>query len=77
MAKQKDKVLPTIGLVVNILIPGVGTLLSGNKKDVNIGIAQLVLALLSLPLMLIVIGFFTGFAAWVWAIATSIRQIAE
>lgn len=58
-----------IGLVLNVIsIPGLGTLISGK---ITIGIIQMIISIISLPLMFILIGipFFIG--VWIWALVTS------
>lgn len=71
---QNNKTLGIIGLVVNIfLFPGLGSLIGGKKKE---GIWQLVIAIVSIPLMFILIGFITYLIAWVWGIVTGIKMVS-
>ena len=53
-----------------ILLPGLGTVIWGNKKT---GIWQIVLSIVSFPLMLVLVGFATYFAVWVWALITGVN----
>ena len=62
------------GLILNIFFPGVGTLVIG---QMTAGIIQLVLLVISIPLMFILIGFPIGFAAWVWALVVSIQSFSD
>ena len=58
-------------LLLNIFIlPGLGTVIWGEKKT---GWFQLVLALVSIPLMLILVGFLTWFCVWVWGIVSGVQ----
>jgi hypothetical protein len=54
-----------IALVVNCVLPGVGTIIAGKKKE---GIIQVVLAVISLPLMIVLIGIPLALGVWVWSI---------
>ncbi len=73
--KKKDNTLAIVGLVVNaLLIPGVGSIIGGKKR---IGIIQLVLFLVSIPLLFIIIGIPLMFGVWVWGIVTGIQMIQE
>lgn len=72
MDKKTEAIL---ALVLNIFtIPGIGSLVAGQKKE---GIWQLVLAVVSIPLMLILIGGLTYLAAWIWGIVTGVRLLKE
>lgn len=58
-------------LLLNILIlPGLGTVIWGDRKT---GIWQIVIALVSIPLMLVLIGIITGAVAWIWALISGIH----
>ncbi len=68
-----DKTMAVVGLILNILIlPGLGTIIASKEKR-NHGIWQLVIAIISIPLMLLLIGFITWFAVWIWALVDSIK----
>jgi len=60
-------------LVLNIIIPGAGSLVAGRTSQ---GIAQLVLWVVSFPLCLVLIGFPMLLAVWVWSLVSGI-QILE
>ncbi len=78
MAKKQDKTTKIIiGFILNILVfPGAGTFLFG-KKYQNQAIGQLVLSIVSIPLIFFVIGIFTWMAAWIWALVTSVQVISK
>lgn len=61
-------------LVVNIVFPGVGSLIGGRTRT---GIIQLVLGLIGLGLSLILIGLPLLLAVWVWALITGIQILNE
>ncbi len=62
-----------IGLVVNVIIlPGLGSIIGGRIRT---GVIQLVLFLVSIPLMFILIGFPLALAMWIWALVTGIQMI--
>ena len=62
------------GLLLNILVfPGLGSIICKTKNAVPI----LVLSIISIPLMLVLVGFITGFVAWVWALVDSIQYLTE
>lgn len=74
MATNDNKqTLAIVGLILNIIgFIGVGTIVAGRTKT---GIIQLVLAIVSIPLMFIVVGFFLYAAMWIWALVTSIQLL--
>ena len=61
-----------IALILNLIIPGVGSLYAGKKKE---GIWQLVLYIAGFLTLLILIGWFLMVAAWIWALVTSIKML--
>ena len=64
-----------IGLIVNVLfLPGLGSIIGGRTST---GIIQLVLFLVSIPLMFILIGFPLALAMWIWALVTGIQMIKD
>lgn len=70
-AEAKTKAI--VGLVLNILVlPGVGTIVGGETRK---GVLQLVLFLVSLPLLLLLVGFPLLIGVWIWALISSIQQI--
>jgi len=73
MAKQQTS-NGVLVLILNLFFPGVGTLVAGKKTT---GIWQLVLWLVSIPLYIILVGFFLHLAVWIWALVTSIQVLKE
>lgn len=70
-----QKVRPLVSVGFNTFFwPGLGTLISGRTK---IGIIQMVLGVISVPLMLILIGFPLLFGVWIWALVSSIKILKE
>jgi TM2 domain-containing membrane protein YozV len=61
-------------LVLNLMFPGVGSLVAGRTQ---LGVAQLVMFGIGLPLSFILIGFPLVVASWVWSLMTGIRLIDE
>lgn len=59
--------LPFVG------IGGVGRIMSGHTA---IGVLRLVGLLLSFPLMLVLIGFVTAFAFWLWCVIDGILMLS-
>lgn len=71
--KKNDKTLAIVGLLLNVLIwPGLGTIIN---KEVGKGILQMVLILISIPLMFVLVGFPLAIGVWIWALITSINQL--
>jgi len=77
--KNDTKTEEIVGIIVNLFLPGLGTIIGAtkHKQYMTQGIIQLALAILSIPLCLILIGFILGFAIWVWALITSINMLNE
>jgi TM2 domain-containing membrane protein YozV len=70
---KPDKNMAIVGLILNILIlPGLGTIVAGDTKT---GVIQLVLFLVSIPLMFVLIGIPMAFAIWIWSIVTGIKMV--
>ncbi len=63
-----------VALILNIFFPGVGTLVLGQTTP---GIIQLVLWIVSIPLMFILIGFPLYLAVWIWALVLSIQSFSN
>ncbi len=63
-------------LILNLIIPGVGTLIAGNEYK-NTGIYQLVLWVIGVITTVIFAGYLLTFAAWVWALVTSIEILKK
>ncbi len=62
------------GLLLNLVLPGVGSLVAGKTVE---GVLQLIMLLIGLPLCFVLIGFPIVIAAWGWAIWTGIRAMNE
>jgi serine/threonine-protein kinase len=60
------------GMVLNILLPGVGSLVAGRK---GVGAAQLILWLVGLALIVKLIGIPIVIGAWIWSLATGISLL--
>ena len=77
--KEKTKTpkgIVILGLIGNIIFPGVGTIILG-KYD--IGIIQLVLSLVGLFFLINSVGIMIGIpfllAIWIWALVVSIKAL--
>ena len=62
------------GLVLNLCIPGVGSIVAGKPGP---GIAQLAMLVAGLPLCFVLVGFPIVFAAWLWALMTAAGALQE
>jgi len=73
--KIKESAIVT-GLIVNIFLPGLGTIILGQNET---GIIQLVLSLVGAVLMTTIIGSFIGLplwtAMWIWALVIGIKTL--
>lgn len=73
--KKISESLAIVCLLLNIVVlPGLGTLIGGKKKD---GILQLVLFLIGIPLSFVLIGIPLVLGAWIWAIVSGVQLIKE
>jgi TM2 domain-containing membrane protein YozV len=72
LAKAGDEGTAVVGLLVNLALPGVGSLIAGRTRE---GVFQLVMLAVGLPLMLIFIGIPLVIGAWVWALVTGINAV--
>lgn len=73
--KPQSQGLAIVGLLINILVfPGLGSIIGGRT---SIGIIQILLTLISIPLMFVVIGFPLIFAVWIWGIVTGVRMVED
>ncbi len=73
-ATHVDEGTALVGLLVNLPLPGVGSLIAGKTRE---GVLQLVMVGVSLPLCFLFVGFPMLFGAWVWAMVTTIRAVNE
>ncbi|MEO6950620.1 MAG: hypothetical protein ABI321_02325 [Polyangia bacterium] len=62
------------GLVLNMCMPGVGSIVAGKPGP---GIAQLAMLVAGVPLCFVLIGFPLVFAAWLWSIMTAAGALQE
>jgi len=62
------------GLVLNLCIPGVGSIVAGKPGP---GVAQLAMLVASIPLCFVLIGFPLVFASWLWALMTATTALQE
>ena len=73
---KTPKLILILGLIANIILPGVGTIIIG-KYDT--GIIQLVLSLVGLFFMITSLGIMMGIpfllAIWIWALVVSIKAL--
>jgi TM2 domain-containing membrane protein YozV len=73
--KKPSQGIAIAALLLNILIiPGLGTLIAGRTKT---GIWQIVLAIISIPLIFVFIGIPLLIAVWIWGLVTGIQLIKE
>jgi len=63
-----------VQLVLNLCIPGVGSLVAGKPAA---GIGQFAMLVAGLPLCFIFVGFPIVFAAWLWALMTGVQALQE
>lgn len=81
--KNISQALAIVCLILNLILPGLGTLIarSTQKKVIRNGVWQLVLtvvgAILSISIIGLIIGFFVIVAAWIWALVDSIDILKE
>ena len=66
--------LAIFALIVNVLLPGVGSLIAGKTKT---GLYQLIMFIVSIPLMIFFVGFIIFFAVWIWGIVTGARLVND
>ena len=73
--KKPSEGLAIAGLILNILVlPGLGSIVGGETQT---GIWQIVLFILSIPLMFVLIGIPLAFGVWIWGLITGVRMIQE
>jgi hypothetical protein len=63
-----------VGLLLNLPMPGVGSLVAGKTRE---GMLQLILSVVALPLCAILIGIPMLVGIWFWALMTSVRALNE
>jgi len=67
---QLDQSKALLVLILNILIPGVGTIIYGETQR---GVIQLVLYIVGWVLTIILIGAIISLGAWIWSIIDGIN----
>ena len=74
--KQKNIVLAVVALILNLLLPGLGSLIGGRIKT---GIMQLILIVIGLVLLLFlpILPGIILLIAWIWALVTGIVLIKK
>jgi TM2 domain-containing membrane protein YozV len=61
-------------MVLNVIIPGSGSLVAGR---IGVGLTQLLLWVIALPLCFVLIGFPMLLAAWIWSLVTGIHILED
>jgi len=61
-------------MVLNVIIPGTGSLIAGR---VAVGVVQLILWIIALPLSFVLIGIPMAMAAWIWSLVTGIQILDQ
>lgn len=61
-------------MVLNVVIPGTGSLVAGR---VAVGVVQLILWVIGVPLSFVLIGIPMAMAAWIWSLVTGIQILEE
>jgi len=69
-----DEGTALVGLLVNLPLPGVGSLIARKTRQ---RILQLVMVGVALPLCFVLLGLPLLFGAWVWALVTGINAVNE
>lgn len=77
MVKRKEDManqphVAVAALILNLVLPGLGTIVAG-KKDT--GKIQFTLTMFALPFTIVLIGFPLYLAMWIWALTTSVSLI--
>ena len=67
-----NKNLAIAALLINLIIPGLGTIIGGNTRT---GLIQLIVLIIGALLKVFGIGFIIVAVAWVWALVTSIQML--
>lgn len=75
MAKKPTQGIALAALLLNILVlPGLGTIIGGRTTQ---GVWQLVLFIVSIPLIFILIGIPLAIGVWIWALVSGIQLVQE
>jgi TM2 domain-containing membrane protein YozV len=74
MVKKVSGTVALAALILNMLIPGLGTLVAG---ETTVGTIQFVLFIAGILLAILVIGIAFIAGAWIWALITSISLVKK
>ncbi|MGV8169287.1 MAG: hypothetical protein ACP5N3_04495 [Candidatus Nanoarchaeia archaeon] len=78
-AAKEDKTMGILGLIINLFIPGLGTLIGFGKEKRTAGVIQLVLVVVSWILiwtvLLLIVGWLLWVAMWIWALVIGIKEL--
>lgn len=78
MSYPPTKTMAIVGLVLNLWIPGVGTLAFGGPKRKRAGIIQLILFIVGILFCWAFgLGAIGIVVAWIWALVNSIQILGE
>ncbi|MCK4259907.1 MAG: hypothetical protein KAX49_13075 [Halanaerobiales bacterium] len=69
MTKEKNN--PVVGLILNLVFPGLGSMVCKWKH----GVLQFILTIVSVLFMLVLIGFPMYGIMWIWALITGINNM--
>ncbi len=72
MKPAGNKNLAIAALLINLFVPGLGTIISGNTRT---GVIQLIVLVIGGLLKVVGIGRIVVAAVWVWALVTSIQML--
>lgn len=61
-------------MVLNVVLPGTGSLIAGR---ITVGVVQLAMWVVALPLCFVLIGFPLALASWIWSLVTGIQILEE
>ena len=74
MVYRDKKTEAIVGLILNLVIPGVGSLI---MKQTKVGIWQLVIYIVGVVTSWIFVGLPLMLGAWIWALITSIKALQK
>lgn len=73
--QRPSQSLAIAALLLNIFIlPGLGSLIAGRTK---VGVIQVILVVVSIPLLFLIIGIPLLIGTWIWGLVTGIQIIKE
>ncbi len=74
-AQRQTKSMAIAALIINIFIPGLGTLIGGDRKTGLIQLIILLIAILFRLIGLIPLNVIAYVAVWIWALIVSIKML--